>query len=118
MFKTFINAHKATALCTYSYICNRLGEILTRHVLLLSGLRSSSQVSTLLAMERVICLHVGVGTVTKMWRFDVSRITDYTCKSVKTDLIQLFPDIARKGLKLRMWYVDELAGEVSSYNCK
>jgi len=99
--------------------CNRLSETLTRHVLLLSGLRNSSRVSTQLAMERaVICLHVGAGTVTKMWRFDVSRITDYTCKSVETNLIQLFPDIARKGLKLRMWYVDKLAGKVSSYNCK
>ena len=53
------------------------------------------------------------GTVTKIWRFYVNRISDYTRRSVEADLIQLFPDIARKGLKLRMWYIDELAGEVS-----
>lgn len=62
----------------------------------------------------MICLHVGASTATKIWRFDVNRIVDYTRRSVEADLIQLFPDIARKGLKLRMWYVDEFAGEVSA----
>ena len=52
-------------------------------------------VISLIMMERVIiCLHVGEDAVTKIWRFDVSRITDYTRKSVEEDLIRLFPDIA------------------------
>ena len=66
-------------------------------------------------MKRVVvCLHVGANTVTKVWKFDINRITDYTRKSVENNLIQLFPDIVRKRLKLRMWYLDDLAGEVSN----
>ena len=62
----------------------------------------------------MICLHIGAaGTVTKIWRFDVNRISDYTHRSVEADLIQLFPDIAHKGLKLRICYIDELVREVS-----
>ena len=68
-------------------------------------------------MERVvICLHVGAETITKVWRFDINRITDYTRKSVENELIQLFPDIARKKLKQRMWYLDDLAGEVRLFS--
>ena len=62
------------------------------------------------------CLHVGAETITKVWRFDINCITDYTRKSVENDLIQLFPDIARKKLKLRMWYLDDLAGEVRLFS--
>ena len=67
-------------------------------------------------MERVVVrLHVGsCDTIKKVWRFDVDRITQYSRKKVESELIQLFPDIARKGLKLKIWYVDDLAGEVSS----
>ena len=65
-------------------------------------------------MERVIiCLQIGGDAV---WRFDVSRIRDYTQKSVEEDLVRLFPDIASKKLKLRMWYFDDLAGKVSVAN--
>ena len=68
-------------------------------------------------MERVvICLHVGANTVSKVWRFDIDRFTEYTRKSIESELIQLFPDIARKRLRLRMWYLDDLAGEVSNSN--
>jgi len=66
-------------------------------------------------VERVVvCLHVGENTVTKVWRFDTNRIAEYTRQIVEDDLVSLFPDIARKKLKLKMWYVDDLAGEVSS----
>ena len=96
-------------------------------------------------MERVvICLHVGsCETIKKVWRFDVNRITEYSRKKAESELVQLFPDIARKGyyyyyyyyqffqrrvtqkarlpvqgarkgLKLKMWYLDDLAGEVSN----
>ena len=68
-------------------------------------------------MERfIVCLHVGsCETVKKVWQFDVNRITEYTRKKVESELVQLFPDIARKGLKLKMWYLDDLAGEVGSH---
>ena len=66
-------------------------------------------------MERVVvCLHIGsCNPIKKVWRFDVDRITQYSRKKVESELIQLFPDIARKGLKLKIWYLDDLAGEVS-----
>ena len=68
-------------------------------------------------MERVIIsLQIGGDAVTKIWRFDVSRIRNYTQKSVEEDLVRLFPDIASKKLKLRMWYFDDLAGKVSVAN--
>lgn len=69
-------------------------------------------------MERVVvCLHVGsCNIIKKVWRFDVNRITQYSRKKVESELVQLFPDIARKGLKLKIWYVDDLAGEVSTLN--
>ena len=67
-------------------------------------------------MERVVvCLHVGsCETIKKVWRFDVNRITEYSRKKAERELVQLFPDIARKGLKLKMWYLDDPAGEVSN----
>ena len=67
-------------------------------------------------MERVVvCLHVGsCETIKKVWRFDVNRITEYSRKKAESELVQLFPDIARKGLKLKMWYLDDLTGEVSN----
>lgn len=66
-------------------------------------------------MERVVvCLHVGSCDTKKVWRFDVNRITQYSRKKVESELIQLFPDIARKGLKLKIWYLDDLAGEIST----
>ena len=67
-------------------------------------------------MERVVvCLHVGsCETIKKVWRFDVNMITEYSRKKAESELVQLFPDIARKGLKLKMWYLDDLAGEVSN----
>ena len=68
-------------------------------------------------MERVVvCLHVGsCDTIKKVWRFDVNLITQYSRKQVESELIQLFPDIARKGLKLKIWYMDDLAGDVSRH---
>ena len=49
-----------------------------------------------------------------MWRFDVNRITEYSRKKAESEFVQLFPDIARKGLKLKMWYLDDLAGEINN----
>ena len=45
-----------------------------------------------------------------MW---IELLSSYSRKKVESELIQLFPDIARKGLKLKIWYLDDLAGEVS-----
>uniref|UniRef100_A0A1X7TS05 Uncharacterized protein n=1 Tax=Amphimedon queenslandica TaxID=400682 RepID=A0A1X7TS05_AMPQE len=61
-----------------------------------------------------VLLHVDDRCIKKAWRFDDSRISFYTRDMVEADLIQLYPDIARKGHKLDLWYFDELIGEVKS----
>lgn len=38
---------------------------------------------------------------------------DYTRSVVEDELVQLFPDISRRGLKLNLWYEDDIAGDVS-----
>ena len=72
-------------------------------------------------MERVVVqLHVGdspEAVVKKVWRFDTSIIEQYDRGGVEAELVQLFPDVARKGLKFDLWYVDDLAGEVSVCCC-
>ena len=49
--------------------------------------------------------------VKKVWRFDTCNIEQYDCRAVEAELVQLFPDVARKVLKFDLWYVDDLAGE-------
>ena len=82
---------------------NQLSVTVTRHVHLLSGLANSCLI------EYRACVRERESSdlparwcraVTKIWKFNVSRITDYTSKSIEADLIQLLPDIAQKGLKL------------------
>ena len=66
-------------------------------------------------MDRVILLlHLKSGCVRKLWRFDPTNIAQYTRAETKNELVQLFPDIAQRGLKLNLWYEDDFAGEVSS----
>ena len=59
--------------------------------------------------------------VKKVWRFatiyDTSNIEQYDREAVEAELVQLFPDVARKGLEFDLWYVDNLAGEVSVCCC-
>ena len=50
--------------------------------------------------------------------FDTTRISEYEQAAVEAELVQLFPDVSRKGLKLEMWYEDDLAGKVvATYYC-
>ena len=61
----------------------------------------------------VVQLHVGdspEAVVKKVWRFDASNIEQYDREAVEAELVQ---HVARKGLKFDLWYVDNLAGEVS-----
>ena len=37
--------------------------------------------------------------------------SSYTRGVVETELVRLFPNISRRGLKLNLWYADDLAGE-------
>ena len=69
-------------------------------------------------MERVVVvLHIGSADVRKVWRFDTNSIKQYVRAGVEAELVELFPDVARKGLKFDLWYEDDLAGKVCySYN--
>ena len=72
-------------------------------------------------VERIaIALRVGDADIKKAWRYHSDHISKYTRKEVENKIIELFPDFDRKGLKLEMWYQDELIGDVSSapINCK
>ena len=59
-----------------------------------------------------VILYVGDGTVKKVWRFTSEEIRKYSKETVQQSLIKLFPDIDRKGLKLKMWYTDEAERKV------
>ena len=67
-------------------------------------------------MERVVaCLHVGsCETILRRCGDLMSIGLRSTVVRRQSELVQLFPDIARKGLKQKMWYLDDLAGEVSN----
>lgn len=66
-------------------------------------------------------LYVGDSTeavvVKKVWRFDPRRIEQYDRAGVEAELVELFPDVARRGLRFDLSYVDDLAGEVSVCSC-
>ena len=65
-------------------------------------------------MERaVVSLHLKSEVVNKVWRFEPGRIPQYTRSAVENELVKLFPDISRRGLKLNLWYEDDIAGKVS-----
>ena len=40
--------------------------------------------------------------VTKVWRFDSENVCNATRASVQEELVQLFPDISRRGLKFNL----------------
>ena len=62
-----------------------------------------------------VYLHIGDGIVKKVWRFLNDDIHNYTRATVQNEIVQLFPDIDRKNLKLQMWYTDELVGKVRHF---
>ena len=51
--------------------------------------------------------------VMKVWQYNRQGISGVTREGLEGELVQLFPDIARKGMKLETWYYDDIAGEVS-----
>ena len=47
-------------------------------------------------------------------RFDSSKRSTYTRKQIEEELLSLFPDVERKGLRFEVFYEDDLVGEVHS----
>ena len=54
-------------------------------------------------MEKLkVILHVGDTAVVKLWRFDPSKIMEYSRNEVEAMLIDLYPGVQKKGLHLEM----------------
>ena len=47
-----------------------------------------------------VILHVGDTAVVKLWRFDLSKILEYSWNEVEAMLIDLYPDVQKKGQRL------------------
>ena len=57
-------------------------------------------------MEKLkVILHVGDTAVVKLWKFDPSKIVEYTpgMKWKLYMLIDLYPDVQKKGLRLEIY---------------
>ena len=63
-------------------------------------------------MKVVVKFHIGSNVVRKVWRFMEPDVDDYTRVDVERALLELYPDLKSKGLRLSMWYHDSLAGKV------
>ena len=63
-------------------------------------------------MKVVVKFHIGSDVVRKVWRFMRSDVDDYTRANVERAVLELYPDLKAKGLRLKMWYHDSLAGKV------
>ena len=63
-------------------------------------------------MKVVVKFHIGTDVVRKVWRFMRSDVDDYTKSDVERAVLELYPDLKAKGLRLKMWYHDSLAGKV------
>ena len=63
-------------------------------------------------MKVVAKFHIGSDVVRKVWRFMRSDVDDYTRTNVERAVLELYPDLKAKGLRLKMWYHDSLAGKV------
>ena len=66
-----------------------------------SGLYTSINRPRMMEKLKVI-LHVGDTTVVKLWRFDPSKIMEYSQNEVEAMLIDLYPDVRKKGLRLEI----------------
>ena len=63
-------------------------------------------------VEVAIHLQEGDTKTIKALRFDGDQLPGYTRERVEQEILELFPHIEKKGLRLRMHYYDDLAGKV------
>ena len=57
-------------------------------------------------------LHEGEKSTKKIWRFNADLAAEYTKIQMEKEIECLFPHIQKKGLKLKLYHCDELAGKV------
>ena len=80
---------------------------------MLSNLGALLAVATPMCIMSDLCMfHIGSDVVRKVWRFMRSDVDDYTRTNVERTVVELYPDLKAKGLRLKMWYHDSLAGKV------
>ena len=59
----------------------------------------------------IVKLHEGEKTTTKIWRFKADQ--QYTLQTVCYEVVQLFPQITKRGVNVELYHFDDLAGQVS-----
>ena len=69
-------------------------------------------VSAILAgkLKIAVKLHEGDKSTTKIWRLKEERI--YTKKQLEEDISALFPHLAKKGLLVNLYHLDDMVGRV------
>ena len=60
----------------------------------------------------MIELHEGEETTKKIWRFDGDDLDSYTKDGVSLEIRKLFPHLCKKGLHLKFYHYDDLAGKI------
>ncbi len=63
-------------------------------------------------LKIAVYLHEGEEETVKVWRFDGDHATEYTQDRVEREVLQLFPHVEKKGFRLQILYLDDLAGKV------
>ena len=65
-----------------------------------------------MSIKIAVVLQQGEKTTRKPWRFNPSDIAAYRLADVEEDILQLFPDVAKKDCRLTIQYKDSLVGDV------
>ena len=63
-------------------------------------------------LKVAIELHEGEDSTKKVWRFNADSIHQYSRDVVEAEVISLFPHVQAKGLRLKLFHFDEIAGRV------
>jgi len=63
-------------------------------------------------MKIAVVLQQGDKITRKPWRFNPSDISNYRLADVEENILQLFPDVAKRDSRLTFQYKDSLIGDV------
>ena len=64
------------------------------------------------ALKVAIELHESEDLIKKVWRFNADSIPQYSRDAVEAEVLSLFPHVEAKGLRLKLFHFDEIAGRV------
>ena len=65
-----------------------------------------------MSIKIAVVLQQGDKSTRKPWRFSPSDISTYRLADVEEDILQLFPDVAKRDSRLTFKYKDSLVGDV------